>query len=81
MESQGWCTQYDNLDELKNALKGQVPVFSKLGLISKQRPDGSWKHRLIWDLLRSMVNAATTQSERIILPRVIDLVNAILDLD
>ena len=80
MEDPGWCTQYDKLCEHTNALKGHRPVFSKLGLISKQREDGTWKHRLIWDLLRSAVNASATQSERIILPRWMDLINDILDL-
>lgn len=35
MEANGWCTQFDHLPELINSLKGEQPVFSKLGLISK----------------------------------------------
>ena len=31
--------------------------LSKFALITKEKPDGSVKHRLIWDLLRSNVNA------------------------
>jgi len=80
MQANGWSTQHDTHADLKASLQGQDPVFSKLGLISKEREDGTWKHRLIWDLLRSRVNESSTQSERIILPRVIDLVNDLLDL-
>ena len=80
MVEQGWCREFDSLDQLAEALNGATPIFSKLGLISKLRDDGTYKHRLIWDLLRSKVNASATQSERIILPRLIDLVNDILDL-
>ncbi len=47
MEQHDWMTSYDNYSELKAALQGWEPVFSKLGLVSKQREDGSWKHRLI----------------------------------
>ena len=80
MHQQQWFSEYTTMDQLKSALSGQTPIFSKLGLISKLKEDGTWKHRLIWDLLQSMVNAASTQSERIILPRLIDLINDILDL-
>ena len=55
-------------------------TFSKLALISKQRSDLSWKHRIIWDLLRSGVNSRVHQGERIILPRVLDVAQDVLDL-
>ena len=38
------------------------------------------KQRLILDCLASGINSITTQVERITLPRVIDLVNDVLDL-
>ena len=37
--------------------------------------DGTPKHRLIWDLIRSDVNAAVALLERIVLPRVQDAVD------
>ena len=80
MTEAGWCREFDSLKELSGALDGAQPLFSKLGLISKARDDGSLKHRMIWDLLRSNINASATQSERIILPRLIDLVNDTVDL-
>jgi hypothetical protein len=42
--------------------------------------DGSWKHRIIWDLLRSGVNSRVHQGERIILPRILDVAQDVLDL-
>jgi hypothetical protein len=43
-----------------------------LGNISKEKPDGKTKHRLIQDLRMNSVNAAVTLRERQVLPRPID---------
>jgi hypothetical protein len=43
-----------------------------LGNISKAKPDGSVKHRLIQDQRRNHVNAAVALTERHVLPRPID---------
>ena len=50
-------------------------VLTKLALITKTKADGSLKHRLIWDLLRSEVNGTISLTERIVLPRLQDAVD------
>ena len=54
--------------------------MSRLALISKLKPDGSWKHRLVWDLRRSGVNTAIQQGERVVLPRLLDLVRDVQEI-
>ena len=44
---------------------GADAVLTKLALISKRKDDGTWKHRLIWDLLRSEVNNAVVAPEQL----------------
>ena len=53
---------------------------SRLALISEQKDSGVIKHRLIIDLLRSGGNSRAKVPERIILPRVIDVVKGIQEL-
>ena len=72
--AKGHCKFFETYEELLDYLGVDDVVLSKLALISKDRPDGTTKHRLIWDLLRSDVNAATSLFERIILPRLQDAV-------
>ena len=55
-------------------------TLNKLGLLSKAKPDGSFEHRIIWDLLRSRVNEAIRQGERTILPRLLDIIRDALEL-
>ena len=55
-------------------------ILNKLGLVTKIKPGGSVKHRLVWDLRRSGVNALIRPGERILLPRVHDLVEDALEL-
>ena len=59
---------------------GPPAVFNPLGLISKLKPDGTWKHRLIWDLLQSRVNEFVFQGERIILPMLADVIEDVISL-
>ena len=55
-------------------------VLTKLALITKVKADGTKKHRLIWDLLRSEVNATVALTERIVLPGIQDAVDDAIDL-
>ena len=51
---------------------GQAPVVSPLGNVTKPKPDGTVKNRLIQDFRASSVNAASSVSERQVLPRFVD---------
>ena len=82
MVIKGWATKYDSIKHMAESFgieEASIPL-SKLGLISKERPDGSVKHRLIWDLRRSEVNNELHQGQRIILPRFKDLVQDTLEI-
>ena len=79
-EAKKHCKFFDTMDELCDYLGVDDVILTKLALISKQKPDKSWKHRLIWDLLRSDVNAAVELKERIVLPRIQDAVEDALEL-
>ena len=57
------CKFFNSEKELTDYLGVESIVLSKLALISKQKPDGTTKHRLIWDLLRSEVNATVQGRE------------------
>ena len=46
----------------------------------KEKPDGTTKARLIIDLLRSSINGGVLLPERVVLPRLSDLVDAMVDL-
>ena len=73
MVAQDWAESYTQWDDVARAL-GVGVVLNKLALLSKTKSDGSVKHRLVWDLRRSGVNLAVTQGERIVLPRLSDVV-------
>ena len=47
LEAEGFVQGFATIQQATAALNGESPVLSKLALISKQRSDGSWKHRLI----------------------------------
>ena len=70
---QDWADSYPQRDEVTRAL-GEGVVLNKLALLSKTKGDGSVKHRLVWDLRRSGVNLAVKQGERVVLPRLFDVV-------
>ena len=55
-------------------------IASKVALLLKERDDGSTKIRAIIDLRRSGGNAEVVLPERVVLPRLSDLVNSALDL-
>jgi hypothetical protein len=80
MRDQHWLTDFTSEADLAAVTGSTKSIVNKIGLIGKQRPDGSMKWRLIWDLLRSQVNARAHQGERIVLPRILDFINDALDL-
>ena len=79
-ERKGFAKIFKSRFELETYLRTKQLVFNPLGLISKQKSDGSWKHRLIWDLLRSRVNEVVSQGERIVLPLLANVVDDLLTL-
>ena len=74
MVDRGWAQAFDSYGAAQAELGSQDLVFNKLALVTRVKPDGSVKHRLVWDLLRSGVNGAVSQGERVVLPRLYDLV-------
>ena len=63
---------FDSLDELKTFVGGEV-ALNKLGLIVKTR-NGVTKARMILDTSQSKVKRASTQSQRVTLPRPFDAI-------
>ena len=53
---------------------------SKIALLIKERPDGTMKKRIIIDLLRSGINGEVVNPERVVLPRISDFKESIIDL-
>ncbi len=80
MVAQDWAIACHSWEELTAVVGSEAPQISRMALLSKPRKDGTMKHRIIWDLRRSWVNARIRQSERVMLPRPTDMVAAILDL-
>ena len=70
----GHCVFFGDKEGMLEYLAVKDVVLSKLALITKFRPDGTRKDRLIWDLRRSEVNEAATLGERLVLPRLQDAV-------
>eukprot|EP00969_Alexandrium_andersonii_P030259 1319817-Alexandrium_andersonii.AAC.1 len=73
MVRHGWAVAFPSSEALSRALGTSEFPINRLALITKARPDGTLKHRLIWDLRRSNVNALVRQGERIVLPRLLDV--------
>ena len=80
MVEKGWATEFGSHDALCQHLGTQEVPLNKIGLISMAKADGTFKHRIIWDMRRSGVNAFTNQGQRIVLPRLRDAVMDGLDL-
>ena len=49
-------------------------------MVVKERPDGTKKYRIIWDLRENWVNLLVDQGERVILPRLWEAVRDALEL-
>ena len=49
-------------------------------MVVKERPDGTKKYRIIWDLRQNRVNLLVDQGERVVLPRLWEAIGDALDL-
>jgi len=78
--SRGRAKAYPTIEAACAALGVPGVAVSRLGLISKSKPRGSTKHRLVWDLRRSLVNTVAHQGQRIVLARLSDAVADTLSL-
>ena len=74
----GYATQYCDWQHVIEQ-HGKAPV-SKLACIIKTRPDGSEKVRLVIDMRQSGYNSLVRAAERLVLPRLKDLVEDVLSL-
>ena len=74
----GWLKQLPNIEEVTRYL-GERPVLSKFGLIVKVR-HGKTKKRLILDGKSLGVSSRASKGQRIILPRLLDVVYDALNL-
>lgn len=68
------------MDWEEEARRFGAGTCSKLALILKEKPDGSTKRRLILDMKRSGGNDRAIIPERIVLPRLADVVTMLRDL-
>ena len=60
----GFVKVFEDLDKCRQYLQGE-PVTSKLAMISKLRPDGTTKRRLILDCRESQVNDRAARGGRL----------------
>ena len=74
----GFVTKYATYEDLKRQFNDVI--ISKVAALIKDRDDGTQKVRIIIDMLRSRVNAFVRLSERIVLPRLMDIVTDLLAL-
>ena len=79
-EAKGFCRVVTHVREAKETL-GQDPILNKLGVVVKYSGSGSEvkkKSRIIWDMRESGVNDKCDPAERIVLPRLMDVVSETL---
>ena len=69
----GYVTKYDSLADAIRGCQGKDIVLSKIALITSTTKQGTLKHRLILDCRVSGSNSATRKWERILLPKVSDV--------
>ena len=78
----GFCHLVPDLEEAEREL-GRAPVLNRLAVIVKTKvnDDGETqkKSRIVWDLRRSGANAVCKQTERILLPRLLDVAAHVLE--
>ena len=72
MVKKGWLTEHTSYQDVQQAL-GATPILSKIGMIIKAT-GGKVKKRLIVDSKQSGVAKAAFKPERIVLPRLSDVV-------
>lgn len=73
-ESKGFCKVFEARSDVRELL-GSEPILNKLGVVVKHK-EGVKKARIIWDLKESLVNKACDPAERVILPRLLDVVTS-----
>ena len=66
----GYAERYSSIFEAEQ--QHGTLIISRLGTLSKFKPDGSLKHRITQDLRRGGANILAGMLERIVLPRPID---------
>lgn len=76
-ERKGFLRSFENLETLRAYVQGE-PVISRFAVISRAR-NGKTKRRLILDLKQSRVTACTRKTHRVVLPRVTDTVQDMLE--
>ena len=50
MVSRGWAESDSSVLQARGRVGSNLVILNRLGLISKQRTDGTMKHQLAWDL-------------------------------
>ena len=78
----GFCSLYNCTQDAFEDL-GIEPVLNKVGVIVKDKITQSGvtrKARIIWDMRESHINSLCSQGERIILPKVTDVVSDAIDI-
>ena len=79
--NRGFCHLSPSIKHAEEEL-GRQPIINKLGVLVKEKVDAgktTKKARIIWDLKRSGANQSCHQGERVLLPRLLDLVAGILE--
>ena len=83
-ETKGFCRVITDEGEAREVLGlGEEPILNKLGVVVKFSGSGDnvkKKSRIIWDMRESKVNERCDPAERIILPRLLDVVTETIDL-
>lgn len=70
----GFCHFCSDAKQVQSELGTTDLALAKLGMVVKTKKDGSLKFRIIWDMLRNGVNECVRQGERVVLPRLADIV-------
>jgi hypothetical protein len=74
-EQNGYCRILDSESECHDMVGTRDLTVQPLGMVSREKEDGTIKRRLVFDYLRSGTNARIRLSERIVLPRLSDAVD------
>eukprot|EP00972_Heterocapsa_arctica_P079425 11705756-Heterocapsa_arctica.AAC.1 len=71
--SKDFVLMFDDFESAAARVGGKI-LLSKLMILKKERPDGTFKKRVLLDCKSSGVSSVSTNSERSFLPRVLDAV-------
>ena len=69
----GYVTEYPSIQAALKDTSNKDLILSKMALITTTKKDGSLKHRLILACRVSGTNSATKKWERILLPKITDV--------